>query len=129
MDEPQLAALLQSPEPYVRGWAIRLEVEDGAASPAMVERFAELAASDPSPVVRLHLASALQRLPLEQRWPIVERLAAHAEDADDANIPLMVWYAVEPLVPADPGRAVRLLTTAKIPIVREHIARRLAQGN
>jgi putative membrane-bound dehydrogenase-like protein len=129
LDERRLAALLQSPEPYLRGWAIRLEVEDRAASPAMLERFAELAASDPSPVVRLHLASALQRLPLEPRWPIVERLAAHAEDADDANIPLMVWYAAEPLVPANPERAVRLLAGAKIPVVRENIARRLAQGD
>ena len=129
LDERQLGGLLDDPEPYVRGWAIRLELEDRAASPAMLGRFAELAASDPSPVVRLHLASGLQRLPLDQRWAVAERLAAHGEDADDPNLPLMIWYGVEPLVPADPARAVKLLEDAKIPVVRENIARRLAQGN
>jgi putative membrane-bound dehydrogenase-like protein len=128
LDEQALAAFLSNDEEYIRAWAIRLEVEDRQASPAMLDRFAELAASDPSPVVRLHLASALQRLPVEQRWPIAERLAAHAEDATDANLPLMIWYAVEPLVFADPDRAVRLLQTAKIPVVRENIARRLTEG-
>lgn len=129
VDEQQLARLLSDGEEYVRAWAIRLEVEDKSASPAMLDRFAELAASDPSPVVRLHLASALQRLPLEQRWPIAERLAAHGEDAGDANIPLMIWYAVEPLVFADPGRAIALLQSSKLPVVRENIARRLTEGN
>lgn len=128
VDELLLAALLSDHQEYVRAWAIRLEVEDKAASAAMLKRFAELAASDPSPVVRLHLASALQRLPLEQRWPIAERLAARAEDANDANLPLMIWYAVEPLVLADPDRAIRLLQTSKISVVRENIARRLTEG-
>lgn len=129
MTEQHLAQLLDSPEEYLRAWAIRLEVEDRAASPGMLDRFANLAASDPSPVVRLHLASALQRLPLEQRWPIAERLAAHVEDVDDPNLPLMIWYGVEPLVSADPSRAVQILQTAKIPVVRENIARRLTEGN
>ena len=68
----------------------------------------DLAKHDPSPVVRLYLASALQRLPLEQRWAIAEGLLSHAEDAADANLPLMNWYGIEPLVPADPARALRL---------------------
>jgi putative membrane-bound dehydrogenase-like protein len=128
LDEPKRVELLSAENEYVRAWSIRLEVEDKAASPEMLKRFAELAASDPSPVVRVHLASALQRLPLEQRWEIAERLAAHAEDASDANLPLMVWYAIEPLVFADPARAIKLLQTAKLPVVRENIARRLTEG-
>ena len=42
---------------------------------ATVARFAELARTDPSPKVRLSLASALQRLPLDERWAIAEPLA------------------------------------------------------
>jgi putative heme-binding domain-containing protein len=38
----------------------------------------------------------------------------------------MIWYGIEPLVPADPGRAIKLLANARIPLVREYIARRLA---
>jgi hypothetical protein len=72
------------------------------------------------------LASALQRLPAAQAWPLAEALAAHAEDATDANLPLMIWYGVEPLVEADPQRAAKLLGSAGIPLVRQYVARRLA---
>ena len=34
----------------------------------LLPQFAAMAESDPSPVVRLYLASALQRLPLDDRW-------------------------------------------------------------
>jgi hypothetical protein len=78
------------------------------------------------PRVRLALASALQRLPLDQRWPLAEALIQHAEDAEDHNLPQMYWYAIEPLVPTDPGRALELAGKSKIPLVAGHIARRLS---
>lgn len=109
---------------YVRAWAIQLLVDDQPPSEAAIERFAALAKEDESPLVRLHLASALQRLPLEDRWAVVEGLISHGEDADDANLPLMIWYGVEPLVPADKARAVGLIAKCKIPLVRQHITRR-----
>jgi putative heme-binding domain-containing protein len=85
-----------------------------------------LAKSDPSPVVRLALASALQRLPLKDRWAIADPLVRHAGDAADANLPLMYWYGIEPLVLADPARATALTLTAEVPLVRRFVARRLA---
>ena len=86
-------------------WAIQLLCESGRpVGLTRGARFAELAKSDPSPVVRLYLAAALQRLPAGRRWAIARGLAGHAEDAADANLPLMIWYGIEPLVPADPGR-------------------------
>ena len=56
-------------------------------------------------MVRLYLASALQRLPLENRWDILAGLVGHAEDAADHNLPLMYWYAAEPLAAVDASRA------------------------
>ena len=92
-----------------------------------VERkFAHMARGDRSPAVRLALASALQRLPLGQRWAVAEGLAGHAEDAADANLPLMIWYGVEPLVSLDRERFVGLILNAKIPLIRENVARRVA---
>jgi putative heme-binding domain-containing protein len=38
----------------------------------------------------------------------------------------MLWYGIEPAVPADPDRAARLLTGCRIPLVRQYIARRIA---
>ncbi len=44
------------------------------------------------------------RSPIADRWELVDALAQHPTDANDANIPLMLWYAVEPMVPADTQR-------------------------
>jgi putative heme-binding domain-containing protein len=85
-----------------------------------------MARSDPSPVVRLYLASACQRLPLGRRWEILEGLVAHAEDAADHNLPLMIWYAAEPLAALDAGRAARLAAGAKLPQLLPWMGRRIA---
>lgn len=126
LDESLLNEQLAHESEYIRAWSVRLLSEHKSLSPAVLNRFAELAASDDSAFVRLHLASALQSLPAEQRWPIAEALATHAEDANDANLPLMIWYGIEPLVHTDLDRFIRLAATAKIPLVRQHIARRVA---
>jgi hypothetical protein len=88
-----------------------------------------MAAEDPAPRVRLYLTCAAQRLSPDQRWPVIERLAARAEDAADPNLPLMVWYAAEPVVAKDPRRAAALIAETKLPRLREFVARRLAAGD
>src|SRR5262249_52446965 len=77
----RLARALLDRRPNVRGWAVQLALEDGKPSAATRKRFAEMARQDPSPVVRLYLASGLQRLPPGERWDILEGLVAHGEDA------------------------------------------------
>src|SRR5207249_2193416 len=76
-------------------------------------------------VVRLYLASALQRLPIEARWAIAEALVGHAEDAGDHNLPLMYWYATEPLAAVDSARALRLASSAKLPLLLPYMVRRI----
>src|SRR5207244_3630607 len=70
-----------------------------------------------SPVVRLYLASGLQRMPPAQCWGVLEGLAAHAEDAADHNLPLMDWYAAEPLAGQDPARAIDLAIRSRVPLL------------
>ena len=115
---------LESNDENVRHWAIRLDLDDNKTE--HLDRYAKMAANDPSPLVRLALASGLQRLPLDQRWPIAEALVQHAEDADDPNLPTMIWLGIEPLVNADRARFLQLAARSKIPVLRQHIARRLA---
>ena len=117
---------LGSPDEYVRAWAIQLACEKRDTSAATREKFAQMAKDDKSPVVRLYLASAAQRLSVDERKPIVEALITHGEDAGDVNLPLMYWYALEPVVGANPAAAAALLGKVKIPILQEYIARRMA---
>ena len=125
-DERAARRSFASPHEYVRAWSIQLELEDKRVSPQVLAELERLAQDDPSPVVRLYLASALQRLAFESRWGVAERLARHAEDADDHNIPLMLWYGVEPLVALDPARALKLAREAQIPKLAQFIVRRVA---
>ncbi len=120
-----LTALTDQSE-YVRAWTIQLVTEDKKPSEALLAEFAKLAATDPSPVVRLYLASAAGRLDLAKRWPLIEALAAHAEDATDHNLPLLLWYAAEPAIAADVVRGAELLGKCQIPKVQEFITRRIA---
>ncbi|MFO0824388.1 MAG: PVC-type heme-binding CxxCH protein [Gemmataceae bacterium] len=125
LDTAALLKLLDDGEEHVRGWAVRLLCE----SPPDEKTLALLAGrakDDPSQVVRLELASALQRLQPEQRWSIATELVKHAADANDANLPLMYWYGIEPLVPANPVKALELATVAEVPLVRRYTGRRLA---
>ena len=124
-DEEYLISNLESEIEDDRVWAIRLLVEQEAVSQEGLSAL-NRTATDDSPLVRLTLASALQRLPLRDRWTVAQHLAAHEADAADHNLPLMIWYGIEPAVPTNPARAVSLAKQAKIPLVRRYVTRRLA---
>jgi len=123
IDAEALAKLLDDANEHVRAWAVRLLCESPPPREAL-ERFAAMGRHDPSPLVRLALASALQRLPLDHRWAIAKRLVCHGTDATDPNLPLIYWYGIEPLVPTDSPRALALALECEIPLVRQFIARR-----
>jgi putative membrane-bound dehydrogenase-like protein len=125
LDEKTLLGLLDCPQEPVRVWAVRLLVEQRCGS-KVAERFTALAKADKSPAVRLALASALQRLEPANRWAIAEGLAGHVEDVKDPSLPLMIWYGIEAAVPTNLDRAADLLLKARIPLVRQNIARRIA---
>ncbi len=121
--QASLGKLTLDDSDQVRAWAIRL-IADGNIDKSSLDFFIDRARNDPSPVVRLALASTLQRLPIADRWEIAKGLVGHAEDASDKNLPLMIWYGIEPLVAANPSRALELASAAKIPLIRRHVARR-----
>lgn len=126
LDSEFLIRELSHPSEYVRSWCIRFLCEGGILSDAALRQFRDLAGTGDSPFDRLNLASALQRLPPVQRWPIAEALLTRAEDAADPNLPLMIWYGIEPLVRDDADRFVALARASQMPLVRRHIARRTA---
>jgi putative membrane-bound dehydrogenase-like protein len=125
VDPALLLRLLEDSSEYMRGWAIRLLVEDRQPSDAVLAKFASMAQRDSSSWVRLALASALQRVPADGRWEIAEALLGHAEDNGDAYLPLMYWYAIEPLYSSNPSRFAALVDRAQLRLVRQNIAHRL----
>ena len=113
----------------LRGWLIRLELEDKTVSRELLQDLANFAKTDPSPYVRMQLASGLQRLPLADRKPIAQGLVSHAEDAADNNLVLMIWYGIEPLVSQSNDDGLSLALSTKIPKLRQFIARDLGMGD
>jgi putative heme-binding domain-containing protein len=126
LKEADTLKLLKHESQYVRSWAIQLACENGQPSDKIVQAFAELAQKDVSPVVRVYLASAAQRVAPEKRWDIVAALHQHGEDAADHNLPLMAWYALEPMATADLHRALAIGVDSKLPHALEFTARRVA---
>ena len=77
----------------------RNEFHAPGAVPAWLEKeLVRLGKSDPSPVVRLYLASAMQRVPEKTAWQLAEVLAQHGEDRDDRNLPYLIWQGVASLI-------------------------------
>ncbi|NBV23542.1 MAG: hypothetical protein EBS05_16685 [Proteobacteria bacterium] len=120
-----LTTQLDHASEHARWWGIRLLTEDKQVSPALLAKFVTMAREDKSAFVRLGLASALQRLPVNDRWELATALLAHAEDATDKDLPLLTWYGIEPAVAADQTKAALLLAKCQLPQVRQFITRRL----
>jgi putative membrane-bound dehydrogenase-like protein len=120
---------LADSDEYIRAWAIQLLTEDRSPSRIVVEKFIRMARADRSPVVRLYLASALQRMGHGSRWALAGELMAHAEDAGDQNLPKMVWFGVEPLVQENPSVALERAGQSRVPLVTQLIARRTVDAD
>ena len=129
LSDAALQQLMWDKDEYLRAWAIQLLCEDHAPSESATQQFAAMAKDDPSPVVRLYLAAALQRVPNEARWLIAKGLSLHHKDQEDHNIPKMVWFGIEPMVTDRSEAALELAAGSRIPILTRHIARRLTNDD
>ncbi len=113
-----------------RAWAVRLGLDCAPSYfpkttlGATFEELLEMTAFDKSLLVRLHLIGGLQRLSVDKRWPVVERLLEEPGIENDPYLSLLLWYAIEPVV----GKEFRegWLKRLSVPLLREFAARRLA---
>lgn len=108
INDEGLLQLTNHENEYLRSWAIQLMAEDKELSDPALRRMVEIAKTDESALVRLYLASAMQRIAPERRWDVLEALFEREEDQDDHNMPLMLWYAFEPTVATDVDRALKI---------------------
>ncbi len=129
LSDDDLQTMLRSSHEDIRYWAVTLLCEDRQPGQPALKRFIEMAHADPSPRVRLSLASALQRLAPADRWPLAESLSTRGEDAADQNLPLMYWYGAEPLIQNDLRRFAKFACNSQIPRLRINAARRIASSD
>ena len=145
VDDEMLRALSRHESEHARTWAIRLLTDRWPIDTLMSTRprvigpdpFAEadtanvmpilkrLARTDPSALVRLTIASALQRIPVRERIEVAALLVAHGEDATDHNLPLMIWYGLIPAAESHAMELAELAADCELPVTRKSIARRL----
>jgi len=131
LDDKAIEKGFKDSSPYVRAWTIQVVLEQshprvpGSLSWEHRRHLLELARKDPSPIVRLYLASGLPRM-YEGPNEVLSALLAHSEDAADHNIPLLLWYAAEPCAELDPEKALKMTAEGKFPQVHAFMARRIA---
>lgn len=142
IDGAMIDRLLSDKEAALRSWGVRLLSDDwrldtvygnrpwdegGVVEADAVARLVELAQSEPEASVRLALATVLQRLPADRRLELAIALASHEQDADDHNLPLMVWYGLSALGDDHPKMLLDVLESCRWPVTRKLISRRIAE--
>ncbi len=129
LDTESVEEKLDDADPVVRSWAVQFLVESGKGVEAPVlQRLEELAKSEPEARTRLALAAQLQRLPVDQRWGVLEGLTSHRSDELDKNIPLLVWYGAEPLADVDPVRLLNLARKSGWKQLTQFVVRRMSSS-
>ena len=124
-DRPSSA--LDDTDPYVRAWTIQLLCEEGASGEDLAGPVRRAGAD--RPVARRPALPRLGPPAAAARRPAADpRSPARARRGrDDQNLPLMFWYAAEPLADGRPRpRAGAGARTARIPLVLPFMARRIA---
>lgn len=152
-----LSRQLKNPDEHIRTWAVRLMTDTWPLDTTMSKRpfvaerpvskvvralkgepgmltgdpttarLISVAKTDSSSLVRLALASTLQRLPTPQRAELAAALLAHKENGNDHNLPMLIWYGLIPLANENPDTLVKLAANCELPLTRKFIARSMAE--
>lgn len=102
------ARMISDVDDIVRSWTIQLATEEAGKSKLASATFLKLAQTDPSPTVRLALASALPNLDAPTVWEVASALAMHAEDKADRFLPKMIWFGLARVIADDWPRGLAL---------------------
>jgi putative membrane-bound dehydrogenase-like protein len=140
LSRARVRELLRDKDEHVRVWAIRLLTDlwpmDSLIGPMpgavhardreLAQEFETLARNDESGLVRLALASTMQRLPVSDRAALASALVARKGDAGDAYLSSMVWYGLIPVGDSNPAALVDVARVCEWPSTLKWITRNLA---
>ena len=135
-----LRELLNHRDEHVRVWAIRLLTDfwplDTLMGPqpdvvyptdeSTYDAFLNLARNGESGLVKLQLASTLQRLPVDRRAKLAAALVTDERFAADPYLPALTWYGLIPLDETAPQSLVEIARNCRWPLTLQWISRSLA---
>jgi putative membrane-bound dehydrogenase-like protein len=127
LTEKEMLAMLTSDKEYIAAKGIDFLVDGGEVSDTIGKTLEQLAEKDLPGIVLLHLASALPKLPWEKRVKVGFALAKKDAYATDPQLPLLVWYGLEPTIASCPPRGIKLAQETKMSTLRRLAARRVTE--
>jgi putative membrane-bound dehydrogenase-like protein len=113
--------IFEKKDDIVRAWTIQVATEDSNKLLLSPSALLKLAQTDPSPTVRLALASALSKLDTKTVWEVSSALAMHAEDKDDRFLPKMIWFGLARVITEDWPRGLALAAKTPLPSLADSI--------
>lgn len=130
-DDKVARIALLHPDPFVRMWAVRLTGDDKRPlSRELSQTLAQISAVEQHPEVRSQLAATARRLQTEDAMPVIENLLMKHDDANDPDLPMQLWWALEARAGSDPLAAVELFDNRTLwgkEIVSKTLLHRLMQ--
>lgn len=127
MKEGEGIRLLGSKDDYVRANQVKRVIDFGPESVVVAQALINLAKKEQAGLVLLYLASALGRMPNESAIELGSILASKEDFANDPQLPLLIWYGIEPAVAKDLPRGIKLIEATKMPTLRRLTARRITE--
>jgi len=124
--ERDFDSVASHPTEAVRAWAVRFLVDDGIIPSQLNEELRRMAATEKSPVVLAQLACSARRLPPTESIALTTPLMGNPLVADDPQLPLLTWWALEYANSHDRTDTVRFPYSDK-PKLRDFYAERVAR--
>lgn len=121
LNASSLEKAARSGSDIIRSWVIQLATDEPGKSKLSSETLLKLAQTDPSPTVRLALASALPNLDAETVWEVASALAMRGEDKDDRFLPKMIWFGLARVIEQDWARGLALAEKTPMPSLADSI--------
>ncbi len=110
-----VAKCLTDESAFVRAWGYTLGSRVAVGAGMDLAYFKML--SDPSPVVRRHIASSWTLIGSMNSANRLDALFQHADDASDHVLLHLYWYALEPFAAEKPAEALAIAAGAKVPLL------------
>lgn len=121
---------LHHQNPFVRMWAVRLLGDANNVSQVASTQLSMLASMERHPEVRSQLAATAKRLPGASGIQIIKNLLKDHYDANDPDIPMQIWWALESKAISDRKEITAMFENTSIwnsPVVVNTIMERLMQ--